>query len=136
MRMLIKIFDLTTLCLGLILGTRVLLKILGASVTAPFVRWIYLDLSEPLMSPFQGIFPAPAFGKNGIVDIPAFFALVVYLGIGYLLSAGLESFGKNLKINNVLHITKEKHSSDSSPKDVPNTFNNNPTYPQNSNKVE
>lgn len=112
MKMLTKVIDLTTLVLGLILGTRVLLKVLGASTTAPFVKWVYVGLSQPLLAPFLGIFPAPSFGKSGIIDIPAFFALVVYLAGGYMISAGIESLGRSIhlkiKPNNLLRITHKE----------------------------
>lgn len=108
MKVLIKVIDLTTLVIGLILGTRVILKILGAGVEAPFVRWVYTDLSLPLLLPFEGIFPAPSFGKNGIVDIPAFFAVIIYLAIGYMISAGLESLGRNVNIPNPFRLTGKK----------------------------
>lgn len=107
MKVLVKVIDLTTLTIGIILGTRVLLKVLGANPLTPFVAWIYQNLSDPLMAPFVGIFPAPTFGKSGVIDIPAFFALIIYLAVGYMISLGLDSLGKNIKIEDMLRIGKK-----------------------------
>lgn len=110
MNVVVKIIDLTTLTLGIILGTRVVLKVLGANTTTPFVAWIYDTMSAPLMAPFAGIFPAPAFGKAGVIDIPAFFALIVYLAGGYMVSSAVESLGRNIKAGNLFKITQHKDS--------------------------
>ncbi len=108
MNVVIKVIDLTTLALGIILGTRVVLKVLGANISTPFVAWIYSTMSDPLMAPFVGIFPAPAFGKAGVIDIPAFFALIVYLAGGYMISSAVESLGRNIKAKNLFRIAQSK----------------------------
>lgn len=134
MKMLTKVIDLTTLVLGLILGTRVLLKVLGASSTAPFVKWVYVDLSRPLLAPFLGIFPAPTFGKSGIIDIPAFFALVVYLASGYMLSAGLESLSRSIhlkiKPNNLLRIAHKDGETTSPNTSIESNLDSKPIQPK------
>lgn len=59
-----------------IVGLRFLLELLAASPQAPFVSLVY-SISEPLIRPFQGIFPAP--GRGGFFfDSPALVALVIY----------------------------------------------------------
>ncbi|MEQ6378477.1 YggT family protein [Bacillaceae bacterium S4-13-56] len=42
-----------------ILGIRVILKLLDANQSTPFVQWVY-QTSSSLLYPFEGIFPAPA----------------------------------------------------------------------------
>ncbi|MEQ6391144.1 hypothetical protein RZN22_17810 [Bacillaceae bacterium S4-13-58] len=42
-----------------ILGIRMILKLLGANQSAPFVQWVY-QTSSSLLYPFEGIFPSPA----------------------------------------------------------------------------
>ncbi len=110
MNVVVKTIDLTTLTLGIVLGTRVVLKVLGANAATPFVAWIYNTMSDPLMAPFVGIFPAPSFGKAGIIDIPAFFALVVYLAGGYMVSSAVESLGRNIKAGSLFRIAQHKDS--------------------------
>ncbi len=65
-----------------LIGLRVLLKFLGASMTAPFVNWVY-QTSKPLLVPFEGIFPSSSPGGGFVLEISALFALVVYAVIGY-----------------------------------------------------
>ena len=97
MKILVKIIDFSTLTLGIFLALDIVLKSLGASAQAPFVRWLYFDVVNPLLAPFIGIFPSPEIGTKGIIDIPAFFALVIYMALGYALSMGIESLGRNVK---------------------------------------
>lgn len=81
-------FFLTHIVIGAIeffLGMRVLLKFLGANAGSPFVDWIY-NTSEPLLVPFQGIFPSKVFEGIFILELSTLVALVVYAFVGYLLS--------------------------------------------------
>lgn len=111
MKVIIKIIDFSTLTIGIFLGLTIVLKSLGASVEAPFVKWLYGTISIQLVAPFKGIFPSPSIGTKGIIDIPAFFALVVYMAIGYATSLGVESLGRNIKPGKLL--SKKKHSDQS-----------------------
>lgn len=64
------------------LGIRFLLRLFGANGSAPFVRWIY-DMGEPLLAPFNNIFPSSRI-EGFIFDFTTLFALFVYVFIGYL----------------------------------------------------
>lgn len=68
----------------LILGLRILFRLLDANPAASFVGWIY-ETSDTLMAPFRGIFP-PATLEGGItLDVSAIFAAIMYLVFGALL---------------------------------------------------
>ncbi len=68
-----------------ILGLRILFRLVNANPAAAFVDWIYRT-SNTLMEPFRGIFPPATAIDNGIVlDIPAIFAIIMYLVFGALL---------------------------------------------------
>lgn len=80
-------YTLTNTILGIIeflLGFRVILKLFGASPSAPFVRWIY-ETTQPLLSPFIGAFPSPRIEGGLIIEFSSLFALVVFAFIGYLI---------------------------------------------------
>lgn len=70
------------------IALRILLKLMGASVTAPFVRWVY-DMSQPLISPFIGMFPSPTLSGPFTIEFSAIFALFVYMFIGYLIQEAI-----------------------------------------------
>lgn len=72
----------TSLIEGL-LGLRILLKLFGASTTAPFVSWVY-ETTHPLLAPFIGMFPSPKLPEGLVIEFSALFALMVYAFIGYL----------------------------------------------------
>lgn len=83
---------LTNLVIGIvesIIALRILLKLLGASTIAPFVRWVY-QTSQPLLSPFEGMFPSSRLpGGPFTLEFSALFALIIYGLVGYLISEGL-----------------------------------------------
>lgn len=68
-----------------ILGLRIILKMFGASTSAPFVRWIY-ETSQPLLTPFIGMFPSPTLTGGFILEFSALFAVMFYLFIGYVVT--------------------------------------------------
>ncbi len=59
-----------------LVGLRFLLKLLGASLAAPFVSLVY-GLSEPLVGPFRGIFPMAGRGAF-VFEPPSLVALAIY----------------------------------------------------------
>jgi uncharacterized protein YggT (Ycf19 family) len=67
-----------------LLGARIFLKLTGASPYAPFVTWIY-QTTEPLLSPFTGIFPNPQL-TGFVLEFSSLFALIVYALIGYFIT--------------------------------------------------
>jgi len=79
----------TTLIEGLLV-LRIILKLFGASTAASFVRWIY-ETSEPLLTPFVGMFPSPRLTSGFVVEFSSLFALMIYAFIGYLAAEMLET---------------------------------------------
>ncbi len=78
-----------------IISLRILLKLLGASTTAPFVRWVFQS-SNPLLYPFEGMFPSSR--VNGIpftLEFSAIFALFAYIFVGYLLQEIIDFVSRN-----------------------------------------
>ncbi len=73
-----------------VIGLRIILKLMGASTAAPFVRWVY-ETSKPLLYPFEGMFPSSQVaGVPFTIEFSALFALFVYIFIGYLLQEVLD----------------------------------------------
>lgn len=68
----------------LIISLRIILKLFGASETAPFVQWVY-ETSGPLLEPFIGMFPSPNISGGFVIEFSALFGLMVYAFIGYIL---------------------------------------------------
>lgn len=64
------------------IGLRVVLKLFSANPVAPFVNWVY-ETSEPLLMPFQGMFPASQLTGGSIIEFSSLFALLVYAFIAY-----------------------------------------------------
>jgi uncharacterized protein YggT (Ycf19 family) len=60
-----------------IIAIRFVLELLGASQNAPFTNFIY-NITAPLVSPFQGIFPMPA-RQGYVLDGAALVAIAVYM---------------------------------------------------------
>ncbi len=66
-----------------LLGLRIILKLFGASTSAPFTAWIY-ETTQPLLTPFIGIFPSPRLTGGFVIEFSSLFALTVYAFISYL----------------------------------------------------
>lgn len=65
------------------LGFRFVFRLFGANPAAPFVRWLY-DTTDPLLNPFQNIFPSPRIENGFVVEFTTLVALLIYMFIGYL----------------------------------------------------
>lgn len=68
----------------LFLGLRLLLKVFAAKAAAPFVGWIY-ETSEPLLYPFQGMFPSPSLEGGFVIEFSTLFAMVAYALLAWIL---------------------------------------------------
>lgn len=79
----------SSIAIGL-LTLRLILKLFGASTSAPFVQWIY-ETTYSLISPFQGMFPSPELEGGFIVEFSVLFAILVYSFVAYLLIQVLDS---------------------------------------------
>ena len=69
---------------------RILLKLFGANPATPFVYWVY-GTTQPLLSPFAGIFPNPVLKGGFVIEMASLFALLVYGFVAYLI---LEVIGR------------------------------------------
>lgn len=86
------ILTFTDSILGIIeffIGARILLKLLGASTQAAFVRWVY-ETTDPLLQPFLGMFPSPKLSSGFVLEVSSLFALIVYAFAGLLLESAIE----------------------------------------------
>lgn len=78
-----------------VLGLRLVLKLFGALTVAPFVRWVY-ETTDPLLTPFSGMFPAPKITGGFVIEFSTLFALIIFATVGYLATELVESL-VNLK---------------------------------------
>ena len=68
-----------------LIAIRFFMKLLGASMAADFVRFIY-GVTGPLVGPFRGIFADTGAGNN-ILEPESLIAIAIYLLIGWALVA-------------------------------------------------
>lgn len=80
----------------LLISLRIILKLFGASTTAPFVSWVY-ETSYPLIAPFAGMFPAPQLSGLFVLEFSAIFALVVYMFAGYFLTEAVANISASTR---------------------------------------
>lgn len=68
---------------------RLILKLFGASASAPFVQWIY-NTTDPLLWPFRGMFTTSSLQGGLLIEFSTLFAIIIYLFVGYLVTEILE----------------------------------------------
>ena len=93
-RIIIYTIEVVLTIVGIFVGLRIILKLLGANAETPFVNWIY-QTSSGLVAPFAGMFPSPVIEGGFIIEFSSIFALVVYSILGYLLIEMLEYVSYN-----------------------------------------
>jgi uncharacterized protein YggT (Ycf19 family) len=74
--------------IGIIEATLVLalvLKLFGANAQAPIIAWVY-NLSDRLVGPFAGAFPALGVQGGTVIDFSIILAMVGYAIIGWILT--------------------------------------------------
>jgi hypothetical protein len=71
-----------------ILGLRFLLKLFGANSGNNFVSWIY-SMSDGLLDPFRGIFPARVLENRYVLEFTTLFAMLMYGLIALLIMAAI-----------------------------------------------
>jgi membrane-bound metal-dependent hydrolase YbcI (DUF457 family) len=89
----------TEIVLGLVsvfVGLRFILKLFGASTSAPFVDWVY-STSAPLLTPFEGMFPTPEVANGFVIEFSALFALIIYMLLAYLIQVTVEELSSSVK---------------------------------------
>lgn len=70
----------------ILLGLRIILRLFSANPASDFVSWIY-TMTEPLLEPFQNIFPTASLSGGFVLELSTLFALVIYGLLGYLFTA-------------------------------------------------
>lgn len=84
-QVLVSIFiNIITSFVVVLLGMRLVLKFFAASTVAPFVGWVY-ETTQPLLTPFIGMFPSPRL-SGLVIEFSSLFALIVYATLGYFLT--------------------------------------------------
>jgi YggT family protein len=96
MKLLAKVIDLVTIMIGMLIALRIVLELLRASPQTPFVIWLF-NLTDPLLAPFDNIFPSPIVGSMGTLNVPALFAMGIFLAAGYITSSIIQSLAKYIK---------------------------------------
>ncbi|NTV31357.1 hypothetical protein HGA91_05280 [candidate division WWE3 bacterium] len=66
------------------LGVRVLLKLVAANQSAPFVQWMY-DITSPLSGPFSGMFPSSVSSGMSEIEFSTLFGMLMYAFFAYIL---------------------------------------------------
>ena len=83
-RFIIRMIDWVVAIIEILLGLRIILKLTGANTATAFVDWIY-QTTEPLLAPFEGIFPTEVIDPGNVLEFSALFAVIMYALLGYLL---------------------------------------------------
>lgn len=95
----LPLIDLVLTIVEILITLRIVLKLLGAYASAPFVSWVY-ETTNPLLQPFIGMFPSPNIEGRLVIEFSALFALLIYATIGYLIRAlvgELDHLTRNVK---------------------------------------
>lgn len=88
--------------LELLIIARIILDFLKASEEALFTQWVHAA-TDPLLTPFVGVFPAIEVSNGFILEFHAILALVIYAIIGYAVSGGLGALAMHMS-----HLRDEK----------------------------
>ena len=67
-----------------VLVVRLVLELLAADPAAPFIGWVY-GITDPLVNPFVGAFPALTVGGGYGLELATLIAMVGYAIIGWLI---------------------------------------------------
>ena len=87
---LLTILNLIIGLISLILGFRILFKLVSASPSTPIVQWVN-SLSDKFIYPFHGLFPDIPISSISNLDIVALISLLAYSLIGYLIGLVITS---------------------------------------------
>lgn len=82
----IRILDIVFSIITLLLGLRIVLRLLAVNPQAPFVAWIY-GVNDRFIAPFRGIFPNVGVNNGQLFDISAIVAVITYAILYYLIKA-------------------------------------------------
>lgn len=82
-RIVVRILDIVVGIIELLLGLRIMLRLLGANPGSEFVAWLY-GITGQLVAPFYGMFPDISFASNYVIEFSTIFAMLVYAFLGWL----------------------------------------------------
>lgn len=82
-RILTRFVDMLLGVIELLLGARILLRLLGANPGSVFVNWLY-GVTDQLLAPFAGIFPSLALSGDYVIEFSTVFAMIVYAFLGWV----------------------------------------------------
>jgi uncharacterized protein YggT (Ycf19 family) len=102
---LLTILNLIIGFISLILGFRILFKLVSASSATPIVQWVN-NLSDKFIYPFHGLFPDIPITAFSTLDIVALISLLAYSLIGYLIGLAITSL---VPVETVTTHHHEKH---------------------------
>jgi hypothetical protein len=74
---LLLILNILSTIVGITVGLRCILRLVGASQSAPLITWIN-NTSDVFLYPFRGIFQDIFLGDSSRIDITAIFGLIIY----------------------------------------------------------
>lgn len=77
-----RLVHLFVLLAEVFLGFRLVFRLLNADTTNSFVRWVY-SMTETLLEPFSGWFPAELFDNTYVLEYRTLFAMAAFAVIGY-----------------------------------------------------
>lgn len=92
--------------ISLFLALRVVLHLFAASASAPIVVWIY-NITDRLISPFQGMFPSIQIISGGALDVVALIALVAYSIVFYIIGGLIRSTLVTTSVRDEEHVISE-----------------------------
>ena len=81
-RIVLRILDLVIGTVEVLLGLRVMLRILGANPGSNFISWLY-STTDQMLLPFWNIFPAATISGIYIVEFSTLFAMLAYAFFGW-----------------------------------------------------
>ena len=96
------IIDLFIGAVGILLGLRIVLKLVAANSATPFVSWLY-GISDNLVAPFAGILPSINMGSGAVLDTVALISLVAYTIMAYLVTWLIDSLIAHMPVRYTRH---------------------------------
>ncbi len=63
---------------------RIILLLLAANPSSPFVAWVY-DTTQRLLGPFAGALPVFSIGRGAVIELSVILAMIAYSVLGWLI---------------------------------------------------
>jgi uncharacterized protein YggT (Ycf19 family) len=114
---LIGLINLILTIVVLFLGLRLILRLFAADPGTPFVSWLYAT-SEPLISPFQGMFPSPTIDQGMVLEFSTIFAIFIYVLLAWLLTELVRFISNSTKAGRRRRTPPEEYREDFRDRDL------------------